>query len=280
MPQLVSVHGGHSGEFCNHAQDDLESIVRAYIEQGFAWVGVTEHIAPMNDNYLYPDEVAAGLTSTAMLERLERYFAQCRHLQVKYADQITLFAGMETDWYSGILPYLRQLLARFQPDYIVGSVHHLHDICFDLSPQIYQRLIQIAGGVESFYCDYFDAQYQMLRQLRPAVVGHFDYVRIWDEEYPIRWENPAIWTRIVRNLRFVRDAGLILDYNQKALRLGATEPYISAPILAEAIKMGIHIAPGDDAHSAAEAGQNMASAIKKLQAAGANTNWRMPATPP
>ena len=39
----VSVHGGHSGQFCHHATDSLEEIIELYIAQGFPWVGITEH---------------------------------------------------------------------------------------------------------------------------------------------------------------------------------------------------------------------------------------------
>ena len=42
--ELVSLHGGHSGEFCSHARDTLEEMVLAYIDQGFDRVGITEHM--------------------------------------------------------------------------------------------------------------------------------------------------------------------------------------------------------------------------------------------
>ena len=61
--QRVSVHGGHSGEFCCHAMDSLEEIVTAYIERGFDWVGITEHIPPVDDRFRYPEEIKAGLNA-------------------------------------------------------------------------------------------------------------------------------------------------------------------------------------------------------------------------
>ena len=42
----VSVHGGHSKEFGDANDSTLEEIVRAYIDKGFKWVGITEHIPP------------------------------------------------------------------------------------------------------------------------------------------------------------------------------------------------------------------------------------------
>ena len=40
----ISLHGGHSGEFCCHAQDGLADIIAQYIQMGFRQVGITEHI--------------------------------------------------------------------------------------------------------------------------------------------------------------------------------------------------------------------------------------------
>ena len=60
--EKVSVHGGHSGQFCNHATDSLEEIVRAYIDQGFSWVGITEHTPAPTEDLLDQDQREAGLT--------------------------------------------------------------------------------------------------------------------------------------------------------------------------------------------------------------------------
>jgi histidinol-phosphatase (PHP family) len=35
MMHPVSLHGGHSGQFCGHAKDTLDEIVRTYIEQRY-----------------------------------------------------------------------------------------------------------------------------------------------------------------------------------------------------------------------------------------------------
>ena len=54
VPKPVSVHGGHSGQFCGHAKDTLEEIVLAYIDQRYPWVGITEHMPPVSDAFVYP----------------------------------------------------------------------------------------------------------------------------------------------------------------------------------------------------------------------------------
>jgi histidinol-phosphatase (PHP family) len=123
--QRVSVHGGHSGEFCCHAMDSLEEIVVAYIEQGFEWVGITEHVPPVDDRFRYPEEIKAGLNARQLYDRFERYIAACRRLQKKYIQTIQLYVGFETEASSGSIPFIHDLARLFEPDYIVGSVHHV-----------------------------------------------------------------------------------------------------------------------------------------------------------
>jgi len=39
--ERISFHGGHSGQFCCHAQDTLEDLIKAYISKGFKAVGIS-----------------------------------------------------------------------------------------------------------------------------------------------------------------------------------------------------------------------------------------------
>jgi histidinol-phosphatase (PHP family) len=275
-PARVSIHGGHSGEFCTHASDTLEELVQAYIRQGFGWVGLTEHMPPVEDRFRYADEADAGLTASALYARFERYMATGRALQKKYARQISLYIGFETETYTGAYPFIERLVRKFAPDYIVGSVHHVADQGIDATAAQYQRLAQQLGGVDALYKAYFDVQYDMLVRLKPQVVGHFDLVRIFDPDYRLRMENTSIRRRIQRNLEAIRSLNLIMDFNLRPLQRGESEPYITRSILQEVRDLGIAVIPGDDAHSAATAGNFVDDGIHILRTMGFDTNWRRP----
>lgn len=273
---FVSIHGGHSGQFCCHAQDSLESVVQAYVQKGFRWVGITEHMAPTESRFIYPDEIDAGFDVDALFARFEAYIEHCRCLQERYASQITIYAGFETEAYNGALKYAAELRSIYKPDYIVGSVHHVKDIPFDMGSEQYDQALKLTGGYEELYTVYFDRQYELLQRLKPEVVGHFDLIRIYDSRYFEHLNLPSVWRRICRNLEFIRSHGLILDFNLKALTKGATEPYVSASILKQALKMGIAMVPGDDSHGVSSVGGNIEKGIEILVAAGANTHWMKP----
>ena len=276
QPYPVSVHGGHSGQFCSHAADTLEEIVQAYIHHGYMWVGITEHMPPVSDAYLYPEEIEAGLNAATLMQRFTEYMTVGRCLQSQYADRIQLFVGFETEGYEGSIDFARKLIDRFSPDYIVGSIHHVKDIPFDYSREMYGKAADCSGGLDGLYAAYFDQQYNLIRTLKPRVVGHLDIIRIYDSEYRTRIMKPEIWVKIVRNLEWIKQLDLILDFNLRPLSRGEKEPYLCEPILKKAIEMGVPVVPGDDSHGIDTIGTHMQAAIEILQEAGAETTWRQP----
>lgn len=188
----VSVHGGHSGQFCNHATDSLEEIILEYIRQGYSWVGITEHTPAISHELLYPGQIAAGLTPEFLFERFGRYMVECRRLQDKYKDQITVIPAMEIETYTGYEEFVPYLIEQFSPDYIVGSVHFVADLGFDYSQEQYDATVRHVGGFEQMYLQYFDIQYEMIKLLKPAVVGHFDLIRIFDKDYKKHLALPSV----------------------------------------------------------------------------------------
>ena len=276
QPLRVSVHGGHSGQFCLHAADTLEAIVQAYSEKGYAWVGITEHMPPVDDRFLYPEERQAGLTTERLDQRFEQYMSEARRLKEKYKNRMEILVAFETEGYSGSLTAVKRLVARFRPDFFVGSLHHLFDIPFDYSPDEYERARSLAGSVTSLYCRYFDRQLDLIEALRPPVVGHFDLIRIFDRDYSRTLRDATVWQRIERNLKRIADLGLILDFNTAALRKGAGEPYLSEPVLIRARELGIAVVPGDDSHGIDTVGAGFAESVSILKRLGFPLQWAKP----
>lgn len=275
-PNLVSVHGGHSSEFCCHAKNTLEEIIKAYIKKGFSWVGIAEHMSFPSDELLYPEEKEAGFDVQETYRRFADYISKCRRLQNKYSSSIKIYVGFETEMFNGFESFTKKLIQKFQPDYIVGSIHHVKDMCFNESKQGYYDTVQAVGGLEALYCEYFDQQYEMIKTLKPEVVGHFDIIRIFDPNYHIQLKKPVVQNRIKRNLELIKKLDLIIDYNLRAFYPGASEPYPSRPILLQALDLGIAVVPGDDSHSIETVGLHVKEGIKILQDLGFDIQWRRP----
>ncbi len=239
-------------------------------------MGITEHMPFPSDEFLYPEEKEAGFDVQETCRRFAGYISKCRKLQKKYSSSIKIYVGFETEIFSGFEPFIKKLIQTFQPDYIVGSLHHVKDMCFNESKQGYDDTVQAVGGLEALYCEYFDQQYEMIKTLKPEVVGHFDIIRIFDPNYHIQLKKPVVQNRIKRNLELIKKLDLIIDYNLRAFYPGASEPYPSRPILLQALDLGIAVVPGDDSHSIETVGLYVKEGIKILQDLGFDIQWRTP----
>jgi len=239
-------------------------------------VGITEHIPPATDRFLYPDEIAQGLNANDLLQQFGTYIKTARALEKKYQDKIRIHVGMETETVTGYKDHISSLISQFKPDYLVGSVHHVNDICFDYSKKEYEKAILSCGSIEGLYKAYFDLQYEMIKTIKPFVVGHIDLIRIFDPQFKQRLLHPDIAGKIERNLALIKSLGLVLDFNQRPLARGESAPYIAPSIMKLAKKMGLCLVPGDDSHSAAQAGGHVDTAIALLKEHGFNTHWPEP----
>lgn len=54
-------HHSHSGQFCRHAKDNLESVVARAVELGFTAYGLTEHAPRYREEDLFPEEVSVSM---------------------------------------------------------------------------------------------------------------------------------------------------------------------------------------------------------------------------
>lgn len=264
----ISLHGGHSGQYCDHARDTLAEIVAAYHRAGFECVGLTEHMPPPGDAWLYPDEAELGRSAAWMQARFAIYVAEARTLQHAYKDHMHIFVGMESEWYPGCGKWVAGLRETHGLDYVVGSVHHVGGECVDFSKQDYERIVARFGGLVQMYAAYFDAQLEMMQAIKPEVVGHFDLVRLHDSDYLKTLTQTEVWDRVLRNLEWMAKAGSVLDINARALLKGQPEPYVCAPILNAAARFGVGVVYGDDAHGVADVGCGFARVEKLLAGRG------------
>lgn len=116
----------------------------------------------------------------------------------------------------------------------------------------------------------------MIKDLEPAVIGHFDLIRIFDNDYLSRLQLPAIQARILRNLKLIKEKNLILDFNLRALFKGAQEPYVSRQILELAKDLDVVVIPGDDSHGIDSVGCYLDKGIDILEEIGFATDWPKP----
>ncbi|NUM56571.1 MAG: histidinol-phosphatase [Candidatus Hydrogenedentes bacterium] len=248
-PWKVSLHGGHSGEFCDHATGTLREVIEAAIAGGFEIYGISEHAPRHGERYRYANERDKGWTLEKILADFEAYGEAIFRLAKEYADRITILRGYEIevvphDRYAEIMLDYRK---RFRFDYMVGSVHYLHDISIDSSVEEFERVMEIAGGLEALAVEYYAAVSGMIEALEPEVVGHLDLVRKNGHLFgPL--DTPAIRKAAERALEVAKAHDCILDLNTAGWRKGLDSPYPAPWLLQRANEMGVPFCFGDDSH--------------------------------
>ena len=262
----ISYHGGHSSDLCVHApgSDTKSDLIEAYIAGGFSHFGVVEHLQPPADQFLFPEEIQAGFTAQALTERLDRFFAAdrpglARDIARRYGGRIQMAIGIETEYY-GAEPniWLRNMIRRYRPDFIVASVHHVRGIPIDYSAEVFNRAVEVCGGLDQLAVEYFRAIRAQIAFLKeffvPVVVGHLDLIKLFAPQFRL---SLLIEDEIRAVITEAAAAGFVFEVNARAFKKGLTEPYPSAAILKLISACGGMITFGDDAHAAAEVGMNL-----------------------
>jgi histidinol-phosphatase (PHP family) len=248
---MPHTHHSHSGQFCgSHAQDELEAIIQYAISRHFTVFALTEHM-PRHDEDRYPNEIKANSTLKDLQLNEAAYVKEALRMREKYKGQLEIPIGFEGEW---IRPESEQLvndsIQKFDYDFFIGSVHYVHQIPIDYTKEVYQQARQKAGGTdERLFEDYFDAQFEMLKILKPPVIGHMDLIRLLSDDFNVEFQNmKGVWKRVQRNLDFIAGYGGILEINSAAVRKGMLEPYPKGEICKVALNREIRFCLSDDSH--------------------------------
>lgn len=255
----VSIHGGHSGAYCDHGHGTLREIIEAAAEYGYHTFGVAEHAPRFDSRYLYPEEIAMGWDVAKIAQNFERYAAELRSLSKEFEDRMTVLCGFEAE----VVPPGRypeavaDLRRRHGFDYVVGSVHWVDDVSTDYTQEEFDRAVALHGGIEGLAIRYYEIMAEMVATIKPEVIGHLDVIRKFAAPRD-KLDTPAIRAAAERALEAIRDVGCILDVNTAALRTGLGAPY-PAPWLVHmaADRFGISFCFGDDSHSPAQVGMGI-----------------------
>lgn len=247
-------HHSHSGQFCLHAQGTLQEVIEEAIRKGFKTFGLSEHVPRYSSKHLYPEELEAKVTPRDLEANFKNYLIEANRLKMVYKDEIQLLVGLETEFIDQeSLVKLEQLLEthRDELDYIVGSVHHCDELPIDFDKQGFDKVLSLqepsslSSSTEStstsvspteeeeeesssrrtrferLFSKYFDQQYELIKRLKPEVIGHFDLIRLYYPNMSFKSEFPeTVWKKIERNIETAVEYGALFELNSSAFRKG------------------------------------------------------------
>jgi histidinol-phosphatase (PHP family) len=165
--------------------------------------------------------------------------------------------GLEVDYVPGREDELRELLAPYPWDYLLGSVHYIGDLAVDSEP----RLLD-AVGVEEAWRRYFERLEAAARSGLFDSLSHPDLVKIYGERAA---------TDYGRVTDAIAEAGVAVEVSTAGLRKPVGELYPHPDFLAACRERNVPATLGSDAHEPALVGRDFDRALDLLRSAGYET---------
>ncbi|WP_170030001.1 histidinol-phosphatase HisJ [Mesobacillus jeotgali] len=253
--------------FCPHGtKDTIEDYVERALELGYTEITFAEH-APLPEGFIDP----TPLKDSAMrYEELDRYFQTIEEAKEKFRGKIKINTGFEVDFIEGYEVQTANFLNKFGPrlDDAILSVHFLKNPsgkydCLDYSPDNFGEIAEAYGSVENVHRHYYQTVLKSiladLGPFKPKRIGHITLANKFRLKFPIQNE---FTEEIIEILENVSMQGYELDYNGAGTAKPlCREPYPPEWVVNEALKHGIRLVYGSDAHQAKELGQGLDSMI-------------------
>lgn len=284
-------HHSHSGSYCKHAHDTLDSVIKTAIDKKFKIFCLTEHVPRLDPKLLYPEEKEIGFTVESLKEQFNQYVEAARKYQttLNSQDGMKILVGFESE--GGIddahIQMCLQLREDMKADLIVGSVHHVNGIDIDFDHKTWNIALETYGGLRGLYKEYFSLVKNMIIKLKPEVVAHFDLIRLFSykvvdgkkvalEEYQnicIEKDWPEVWELITESVNLIVENGLTVELNSAAIRKGWNTPYPKDDIVRLMISKHVKFVLSDDSHGDDQVGLNYHLVLKYAKDLNLHTIW-------
>lgn len=257
-PWKVSLHGGHSWPYCDHAEGSLREILEKAVAVGYHTFGVTEHAPRLHERFLYAEERELGWDVEKLSANFKAYARDLEALADEFSGRIAVLRGFEAevvpaDRYGDVMSGYRD---RYRFDYMVGSVHYVGETLVDGPLEDFEGAVETHGGLENLASKYYETVTKMVEALEPEVVGHLDIIRR-NAPSDDSLETPRVRRAAEETLETIRAHDCILDLNTRGYRKGLGRPYPSPWLVQTAHRMGIGFCFGDDSHGPKEVGAHI-----------------------
>jgi histidinol-phosphatase (PHP family) len=232
---------------CNHAQGDPPEYAEAAVAAGLKGIIFTCH-CPL------PDEHSAWVRMRP--DQYETYHAMIAATRDVFADQLDVRAGLESDYFPGVEPWLEQLHAKLPLNHVLGSVHpqlpEYEDAYFD-------------GDAFGFQQTYFEHLAQAAETGLFDTLAHPDLVK---NLFPTEWRFDLIEPFIAKALDRIAATGVAMELNTSGRQKMIPEMNPSAPMLGMMLERGIPVVIGADAHVPNRVAEGYLDAMTTLEQVG------------
>lgn len=206
-------------------------------------------------------------------DRLSNYRKEVLALKEKYASEIEIALGIEHDYFSPV---------RTEPyDYVIGSVHYVRPqgvpVAVDITPDDFLNDIKTYYGGDALALakDYFALVAEVVSVTTCDIVGHFDLLTKFNEQYGYLDENGARYQSMaLEALDAVLETDALIEMNTGAMARGRRSVPYPPRFLCQRIaeKRGRMIITSD-AHMASKLLYGYEAAIEYARSCGLRSLW-------
>ncbi len=232
---------------CKHAEGHPILYMEHGVANGLAGIVMTCH-SPMPNGFSSRVRMAP--------EQFDDYVAMVDEATEAAPPGFEVLLGLESDFFPGMEPWLRELHERADFHYILGSVHwHI--------PEYIDAFWR--GDPFSFQRQYFDHLAESAESGLFDCLAHPDLVK---NASPTEWRLERILPFIERSLDRIAETGVAMELNTSGLNKSFPEMNPGPEILALMAERGISVVIGSDSHTPLRVADGFHAALDTLEEAG------------
>jgi len=236
---------------CRHATGEPVDYARRAIELGLKEIGFSDHSPMRQDDF---DDWRMRF------DQLSEYVENVRRAQKEFP-QLTIRLALEVDYLPGHEDWIRELSGLHDWDYLIGSVHYVSDSWAIDNPHMISEWSK--RNPAEVWSVYFERLTMAAETGLFQIIGHVDLPKKFGHRIPSSAEN-----LVGPFLQAARRRHCAIELNTAGLRKDCREIYPHGDILRAALREGVPITFGSDAHAATEVGMDFGKALSLAKEVG------------
>lgn len=240
---------------CGHARGSIRDYIEAALSRGLQVIGISDHSPYFGEKADHAQPRIAMAKS-----EFPNYVAEVLRLKEEYRGRIEVLLGVESDFFPEHAEVYKKEYEPYPFDYIIGSVHQSDGV------SIFNKK-RFKGLSEKEQVRQKNLYYSLIQESARSgmfqILGHIDAMKGF---YPAFSD---IQTEAVEDtLKVIGESGMAIEINTSGKTKDVGGWYPSDSILELALRYGVDVTFGSDAHDPDRVGDEWDLVAKRLKEIG------------
>ena len=249
----------HNHTTYSDGHSNIEEIIIGACSRNLREIGVSDHYVD------HPNGITPNWSMKS--DQIEEYFNRIEKLKQLYSEKITVRKGIELDFFEETIDNAYNKIMKYQPDYIIGSVHYVGDFLIDGESEDWEILTK--DEVNNIIELYWKKIIAMSKSKKINIVAHIDLYKKFGY-----FTDTCFMDYINEALTTIKNNNQAIELNTSGLFKPVNEYYPSDNIIRLISDMKIPIIITADAHYPAHIKRNFNEIYKILKEIGITQTCR------